>query len=925
MAESLTSSPPRDPALGRDVLLATKFHVPRAGFVPRPRLLARLSQGIESGLTVVCTPAGFGKTTLLGDWARRSRPLAAWLSLDAGDNDPARFWRYVAATLDRVRPGTCAPVVAMLRGPQLPSLEAIATAVINELMSVPDEGEVVLVLDDYHLIEAPLVHESVTFLLDRLPPGLRLVLSSRADPSLPLARLRARGQLAELRAEDLRFTVAETAAFLREVTGLDLSAASVATLQDRTEGWAAGVQLAALSLRGHPDPAGFIATFAGSHRYVLDYLTEEVLAGQPGQILRFLLETSVLDRLCGPLCDAVTGRTDSQLLLEELDRANLFVVPLDEVRRVWRYHHLFADLLRARLAHERPGQVPVLHRAAAAWHEKDGYAHEAVRHAMAAGETGWAARLVERHVEALLRRSEGATLDRWLSALPAEAIRARPRLLLAQAVTAVVGGRLEVVEPLLAQAERAFTGGADEAHEPSIGRRLSVLANVPASIAFLRAELARLRGDAVRALECDQQAMTHLGEDDWLLSSMVAWNLAVADWLRGRLGSAEHVLADLVAERRAAGEGFLDLLVCYDLGQVQLAQGRLHAALRTYQQGLESSMEAGLQLPPAGIALVGIAEVLYELNELPAAYEHATQGVTLCRQLAFTQPLAPGLAILARIRQAHGDAAGAKEAISEAERVQLSPQLAAVHNPVPGWRARLLLASGEVAAAARWASGLGLSSDDVPSYPQEREYLALARVLLAQHAPGPALGLLDRMHARATAQRRTGGVIEVTALRALALADGGDLAGASASLAEALGLAAPEGYVRVFADEGAPMASLLGRLAAAQRTGRVVFPSAVPQRYLEQLARAFQPAAPMGVAPTATSEAERAGLAEPLTGRELEVMRLLAAGKSNKQIADELVVSLATVKKHVGHILGKLAAANRTQAVARARVLGLLS
>src|SRR5712691_5340769 len=531
MAKSPTTSSQGNPPPGAHVLVATKFHVPRAGFVPRPRLLARLSQGIGSGLTVVCTPAGFGKTNKVGDWARRSRVPAALLSLDAGDNDPARFWRYVAAALDRVRPGTDAPVTALLQGRQQPPLEAVATVVINEL-SVPGEGGVALVLDDYHLVEAPPVHDSVTFLLDRLPPGLRLVLSSRADPPLPLARLRGRGQLAELRAADLRFTLAETAAFLREVTGLDLPAVSVAALQERTEGWAAGVQLAALALRGHADPAGFIATFAGSHRYVLDYLTGEVLAGQPEQVLRFLLGTSVLDRLCGPLCDAVTGRTDSQALLKELERANLFVVPLDEVRQWWRYHHLFADLLRARLAQEQPTRVPELHRAAAAWHEERGFADDAVRHAMAAGETGWAARLVERHVEALLRRSEGATLDRWLSALPAASARARPRLCLAQAVAAVVGGRLEAVEPLLMDAERAFTASGDEPHEPSVGRALSVLANVPASIAHLRAEVARLRGDVARALACDQQALTHLGEDDWILRSMVEWNLATTHWLR---------------------------------------------------------------------------------------------------------------------------------------------------------------------------------------------------------------------------------------------------------------------------------------------------------------------------------------------------------------------------------------------------------
>jgi len=907
------------------VLVATKFHIPRAGFVPRPRLLARLGEGVGRGLTVVGTPAGFGKTTVLGDWARRSRRPAAWLSLDAGDNDPARFWRYVAAALGRARPGIDAPVVALLRGPQRPPLEAVATAVINELTTVPGKGEVVLVLDDYHLIEAPPVHESVAFLLDRLPPGLRVVLSSRADPPLPLARLRARGQLTELRAADLRFTLAETAAFLREATGLDLPPASVAVLQDRTEGWAAGVQLAALSLRGHADPAGFIAAFAGSNRYVLDYLTEEVLAGRPERVLRFLLETSVLDRLCGPLCDAVTGRTGSQEMLEELERANLFLVPLDEERRWWRYHHLFADLLRARLERERPAALPGLHHAAAAWHEEHGFADDAVRHAIAAGETGWAARLVERHVEALLRRSEGATLDRWLSALPVASIRARPRLCLAQAVAAIVGGRLEAIEPLLAAAERAFAASGDEPHEPSVGRARSVLANVPAAIAFLRADLARWRGDPGRALDFDTQALAHLGEEDRLLRSQVAWNLAGVDWLRGQLAQAEHALAALVPQRRAAGEGYLAMRVCYELGQVQCAQGCLGAALHTYQQGLQAAGGAGQQLPFAGMAHVGVAEVLYERDELSAAHEHAAQGVALCRQLAYTQPLATGLALLARIRWAQGDAAGALDAIGQAERVGLSPQIVALHNPVPAWRTRLLLASGEVAGAARWASRRGLGSGDEPSYPREREYLVLARVLLAEHAPAQALGLLDRLHAQAAAQQRTGSVIELAMLRALALAAGGDLASALAGLAAALALAAPHGYVRVFADEGAPMAHLLGRLAAAQRTGRVVFPGPVPPRYLDRLVRACQPPAAAGAAPPATRDITGiAGLAEPLSGRELEVLRLLAAGKSNQQIADELVVTLATVKKHVGHILGKLTAANRTQAVARARVLGLL-
>jgi len=398
--------PPPAAAAERDVLLATKLHLPqpRAGFLPRLRLVDRLTEGLASELTLVCAPAGFGKTSLLGDWARRRTQPTAWLSLDEGDNDPVRFWWYVAAALDTAGAGT-GRLTARLGGPRPVALELVVTAVINQLATSPDE--VVLVLDDYQVIESPAVHDSLVLLLDRLPPGLRVVLASRADPPLPLARLRARNQLAELRAADLRFTLLEAAAFLREAAGLDLTAASLAALDARTEGWAAGLQLAALSLRGHTDPAGFVATFSGSHRHVLDYLTEEVLTRQPGQVTSFLLETSVLERLSGPLCDAVTGRTDSQVMLEAIERANLFLLPLDEVRRWWRYHHLFADLLRARLQQAHPDRVPALHRNAAAWLERRGLVDDAIRHALAAGEVEWAARLVEQHAQARFMGQRG--------------------------------------------------------------------------------------------------------------------------------------------------------------------------------------------------------------------------------------------------------------------------------------------------------------------------------------------------------------------------------------------------------------------------------------------------------------------------------------------------------------------------------------
>ncbi|HEY5988647.1 MAG TPA: LuxR C-terminal-related transcriptional regulator, partial [Streptosporangiaceae bacterium] len=821
--------------------------------------------------------------------------------------------------------------------------EAILTALINDIITISDSF--LLVMDDYHVIDSKQIDEALAFLVEHAPPQLHLVITTREDPHLPLARLRTRGQLAELRAAELRFTPEEAAALLGEAVGPGLPDAAVAALVARTEGWAAGLQLAGLSLRGHADAAGFVAAFSGSHRFVLDYLADEVLDGQPGQVRAFLLETSVLERLSGELCDAVTGRAGSQAMLADIERAGLFLVPLDEVRGWWRYHHLFADLLRARLQAEQPGRVQALHRAAAAWCEEHDLADDAVRHALAAGDAAWAARLVERHVETLLGRSEGVILRRWLSALPAQAVRDRPRLCLAQAYGAAQGFQLEALEALLDDAERALAVSGDEPYEDPAGRPASVLANVPAGIAFLRASLARLRGDAALAADYNRQALAQLGEDEWLMRSFVRWNQAVADWLRGRLGPAERGLAEVLAELRAADEavrrvggepaevfraveggaeffaGFLAMRVCYDLGQVQRAQGNLDAALATYRQALDTAGESSSEPPHLGLAHVGLAEVLYERNELTAAFDHATRGVTLCRQLAYTPPLATGLAILARIRHAHGDAAGALEAMGEAGQAGPSPQVTALLNPVPAKRARLLLAQGDVLAAAQWVKAAGLGPDGEPDYPREPVYLVLARVLLAQNDPGPALTLLQRLLGAAASQGRTGSIIEIQALRALALAAGGDHASALGALTEALTLARQHGYVRVLADEGARMRALLAQLPAA-RPGQQPAARGIDPGYLAALLRAYGETD--AGAPRRGAAAAPPGLVEPLTDRELEVLRLLAAGRSNQRIAHDLVVALDTVKKHVTHVLGKLGAANRTEAVARARNLGLI-
>ena len=547
MVESPVTAP------GSDALLATKLHVPgpRPGLVPRPRLLARLDEGLARGLVLVCGPAGYGKTVLLADWARHGEVPVAWLSLDAGDNDPARFWRHAVAALDRARPGTGERVAPLLGPPAPSSFGGLVTALINELAA----DQVLLVLDDYHLISARQVHESLAFLAEHRPAGLCVVLASRSDPPLPLARLRARGQLAEIRAAELRFTPAEAAELLGHAASA-LPDGSVAALAARTEGWAAGLQLAALSLRGHDDAASFVAAFTGSHRYVLDYLAEEVLEGQDGQLRMFLLETSVLERLSGPLCNAVTGRGGSQALLEEAERAGLFVIPLDEVRGWWRYHHLFADLLRARLRQEQPGRLAQLHRNAAAWYEQHGLADDAIGHAAAAGEMLWAARIIEQHFDLVHRiRGEAATIDRWLSVLPDEVVRSRPRLLLAQAHVAGDSGHPEVMEPLLDAAESAPPGWADEPFEPTAGVAASFLVNVPALTTLNRSYLAQLHGDAEATAAFATQTLAESKPEERALSATAHGFLAVAEWLRGRahrgrtrLGFQRH---RVVRDRRA--------------------------------------------------------------------------------------------------------------------------------------------------------------------------------------------------------------------------------------------------------------------------------------------------------------------------------------------------------------------------------------
>ena len=579
----------------RDVLLATKLHVPasRPGQVPRPRLTARLDEGLARGLILACAPAGYGKTVLLADWARGGGHPVAWLSLDAGDNDPARFWRHAVAALDQARPGIGERVAPLLGPPAPSSFQGLVTALINELAT----DEAVLVLDDFHVIGSRQVQESLAFLVEHRPAGIGVVLASRSDPPLALARLRARGQLTEVREAELRFTPGEAAELLQHVAS-GLPDASVAALAARTEGWAAGLQLAALSLRGQADATAFVAAFTGSHRYILDYLTEEVLEQQDRQLRAFLLETSVLDRLSGPLCDAVTGREGSQALLEEVERAGLFLIPLDEERGWWRYHHLFADLLRARLQQAQPGRVAELHRHAAAWYAEHGLADDTIGHAVAAGEMLSAARVIEQYFDLVYSvRGEAATIHRWLSVLPDDVVRSRPRLLLAQALMAPTSGHLEVVEPLLDAVECAPPGWAGEPFEPTAGAVASLLINVPALTTLIRGYLAQLRGDAEATAAFAAQALAEIKPEERLLSATVHGMLAVAERLQGRLAAAERAFASSVTGWRETGQLTLIAWGYYSLALIRHAQGRLDAAALTCEQALGSLVTPGSRPP----------------------------------------------------------------------------------------------------------------------------------------------------------------------------------------------------------------------------------------------------------------------------------------------------------------------------------------
>ena len=918
-----------------DQLLATKFFIPASshGLIPRPRLNALLTEGLQRRLTLVSAPAGYGKTTLLSAWLQslaENNPRVAWLSLDEGDNEPRLFWSYVLTALDRRQPGLCAELLTYLQAQQAPPLRSMLQAFINTLLE--QDERFLLILDDYHQITEQAVHDSLAYLIGHVPPQLHIILATRADPPLPIALLRARGDVLEVYADHLRCTPEEVKAFLREVMSIELSDDVIQKVADRTEGWLVGLQLLGLSLQGRIDSASLLDELHGSQRYILDYLIEEVLRRQPAAMQTFLLHTSILERLSASLCDAVGGQSDSQQFLEQLERANLFVVALDGQRKWYRYHALFAEALRYRLAQTRSDLVPTLHHSASVWYAEHGHITEAVLHAFRACEWPWAAELIERIPYSIIWGAEEQQmfmLRNFLEQLPSEVIHARPRLCLACAQMMYTVAPPALLETWLYSAETTLAASLAGQAREGVSEALQKQQNLLGEVIAFRAYLRSYQEDGRAALALCQQALALLSEQNLSVRAQVAFAQALTCFHSSANDAVAASQNALQAGTLAQNAGNVSLATFY-LGiaaYYQVKRGLLHEARALTQRAIQLRTRPGtLQLPEVGWPYIIEADILREWNQLDAALDCARQALSFGKQTESLYFSLLGYAVLLRVYLSRAELDAAHAAWQQFEHIgmNVNPHLLArmrSHYTTTD-QVRLWLARGELDQASRWAAELDVGERLGAPFAREQEEVARARILLAQRQPALALERLEPLLTRAAAAERWNDVLAMRLLQALAYQMRHEDSRAIVALSQAARLGEPDGYIRSFVDEGPTIAALLSRLREQERKK-----GATP--YLDTLLSAFSPEnAPHKSHQAASQPGKRVPeppLLDPLSDREVEVLHLIAQGNSNPEIADRLVLSLDTIKSHAYHIFSKLGVKNRVQAVARARALGILS
>lgn len=889
-----------------DSLLLTKLYIPpiRRAIVPRPGLIAQLNEGLAAGrkLTLISAPAGFGKTTLVSEWIADCGSPVGWLSLDEGDTNPARFLSYLITALQLIKTGIGERLLAALQSREPPQLGAVLTDLINEITSIPDHF--IIVLDDYHSVESKQVDQAVNFLIEHLPPQMHLLIASREDPSLPLARLRARGQLTELRATDLRFSPAEAANFLNQVMGLSLSSEEVAALETRTEGWIAGLQMAALSMRGLLETGDFIRSFTGSHRFVLDYLMEEVLERQREEVQEFLLRTSILDRLCGPLCDALLSGSSAfgQQTLEHLEHANLFIVPLDSERHWYRYHHLFGDLLRKRLEQKLTiDEITSLHICASEWYEKNGLIFDAFKHAAAAKDIERAERLMENKEMPLHLPGVPTTILNWLESLPVSVLNSKPALWWKQAAMMMYNYQIIGVEEKLQAAETALAAKIPPDTEMDDWSR-----NLVGKIAFARASIDATLYQAETSLVYAHRAMENLHPDNIAYRSATTLIIGFDRYLLGDRDAAERAYKEALSLAQAAGDDDSILMATIRLGQIHELRNQLHRAFETYQKVLNLIGEN----PPALVTLayIGLARIYYNWNNLEMAEKYAVQShqlARLCEQV--TDRLISSELFLSRLKITQKDPVSADYFLTQAENHARQYDYKVRFPDIAAARAILCLHNNDADAAAQLVQ-------------HKDRWLVRAEILIAQGNPSAALAIIAP-HRQIMEERNLADQLLVTVVQqALALHALDEKEQARQVLKESLTLAEPGGFIRLFVDAGEPMRLLLQDLTSWIDQ----HPEEQDQQlmaYVKKILAAFVSPSEVQVSKSVN---QQSGLVEPLSPRELEVLRLISQGLSNQEIGKRLFLALDTVKGHNRRIFEKLQAKSRTEAIARARELDLL-